>query len=169
MSGAIVDVNLAVLAAVSWRTVTFVSELIQRRAPSIMKTGRRLTRNILRITVSSRIPRFTNARIRAVGVEASTVVTWTRATRAFDNVFRASRASKSRWTDAGVASRGRVVSYTASSVTAWLRCTMVFVRAFDTCVSRRAITLVGLNRGEPTRGSIKARRRVACCWYSDLA
>lgn len=115
------------------RTVALVFELIQRRAPSIMKTRRRLTRHILRIAVSAGIPRLAYTGVRPVGIETTAVVTRARtagATRTFDDVFGAARAGEAGGTYAGVAGSSGVVGDAAAAVAARLRCAMVFVGAF---------------------------------------
>lgn len=88
-----------------------------------MKTRRRFTRHILRITIATRVPRLTHTRIRPVGVEASPVMTGSRAARAtgaFDHVFSAAGAGEARGADARVASGSGVVGYAASTVSARL-------------------------------------------------
>lgn len=57
----------------SW-TVTLVSELIERRAPPIVKARRRFAGHVLSITIPTRVPRLAHAGVGTVGVEAASVV-----------------------------------------------------------------------------------------------
>lgn len=144
MAGTVVDVDLAVLPAITRRTITLVSKLVQWRAPPIMMTRRRLTRNVLRITIPPRVPRLTHTSVRPVCVEAPSMVTRAGATRTFDHVFGTSGASEARGTGARVASCGGVISYAAPSVSTGLGRAVVFVGAFVTCIARRTIAFVSV-------------------------
>lgn len=97
-----------------------------------MMAWRRLTGNVLRVTVPPRIARLAHTRVRPVGVEAPPVVTRTGTTRTFDHILGTPGTSETRRARAGVARRRRVVRHTPTPVTTRLRRAVVLVGTFRT-------------------------------------
>lgn len=168
MTGTIVDVNLAILSAITGRTLAFISQLVEPIASTTVETGRRFTRNIFRVAIPPRIPRFTYARIRTVGVKTTPMVTrpFARTTGTFDHVLSASGTSESRRTRAGVTGSSAIVRYASTTVSAWLRGAVVFVGALSTSIARRTIAFVGLQGSQPARSSIETGSGIADGWYA---